>query len=950
MSSVQNIVSKMSTSIFSSTNLDRDTPVDANVLLAELDKGLRSIRPGEQCEAIVRFPWVFERYPFPILINSACLKLAELFKNGSNFCKLLILRVIQESVNHLDKISNSEEFIRRIFSVSYSNDPVARAITLQVLAAISQIAHDRKNIHHWIRSSLDSSDEVELSAAIEASAAFANNSVEFAHNIYTKVLSQIKSVSTPVETKIQLMTVLRHPHYDSELAIRVREECETLLLAHVSLKFVRVTLDTLTYISSASLTCVPLQINLCLTYFIRDNREGIKRCIVKNLQSLAHSSPHLWSKSNLEQLMNVIISVRDRSKSSKSLKDELLFHGLLQILELLLRCPALLQGDTVTISKLNNTTQGICVRVIQSGFNYRTTATCFQILVSICMNCDNCTETANVTVLAFQTYFNNQMSDSEEESDQVQSRRTICQNLVRICKCNEEVKERTTSCLRFILTSKNVSQSWIGLIAETLCAVESLNDSEMLHEKVVELIENKRGSLENDVKTKLFTLAFQSSLIAGQSCDPKLADQVEGMDCWNVYRILRQSMRFGHFQVANAIADKLKNNVSSEFMYFWMSSLSKMCTAESYLSNKALPFNSRLSKAISTYVECITAVKGVISPVHQLQFQLEYLKLRLKTLEAHESFRLSCNLVRTAPAPAIAAAIASSTRDDLLKCGSVVTQMRKCAKELRSLSDSYSTLFQSSFNADHQTLAHLQLLQSSCTIIAEAIESIFQTNRVSSLFVDQHTHLENSRLDGDRSPSCEHRQLIKVCHNISSLVQRELASRSSSTLDAKQIKLLNSISEDVLSVPLRVPRLFFQSVQMITVKLAVSPLPKITGEPLILPANNSLALKVEGVIVASQKTRSLTRQVSRVSLNVSSHPILKNGEFGQFGKAGELNQNCLVTPFKDYFQNQFLLTLPTSGLHSITVEAAIIDNNDAQWKTGPTVQFNVKLLEEVMLR
>lgn len=45
--------------------------------------GLRSVRLGEQCEAIVRFPRLFEKYPFPILINSAFLKLAEVFRTGS---------------------------------------------------------------------------------------------------------------------------------------------------------------------------------------------------------------------------------------------------------------------------------------------------------------------------------------------------------------------------------------------------------------------------------------------------------------------------------------------------------------------------------------------------------------------------------------------------------------------------------------------------------------------------------------------------------------------------------------------------------------------------------------------------------------------------------------------------------------------------------------------------
>lgn len=45
-------------------------------------KGLRSCKLGEQCEAVVLFPKLFQKYPFPILINSAFLKLADIFRLG----------------------------------------------------------------------------------------------------------------------------------------------------------------------------------------------------------------------------------------------------------------------------------------------------------------------------------------------------------------------------------------------------------------------------------------------------------------------------------------------------------------------------------------------------------------------------------------------------------------------------------------------------------------------------------------------------------------------------------------------------------------------------------------------------------------------------------------------------------------------------------------------------
>lgn len=63
-------------------NFLNETDQDANSVLTELDKGLRSTKIGEQCEAIVRYPKLFEKYPFPILINSSFLKLADFFRYG----------------------------------------------------------------------------------------------------------------------------------------------------------------------------------------------------------------------------------------------------------------------------------------------------------------------------------------------------------------------------------------------------------------------------------------------------------------------------------------------------------------------------------------------------------------------------------------------------------------------------------------------------------------------------------------------------------------------------------------------------------------------------------------------------------------------------------------------------------------------------------------------------
>lgn len=179
-------------------NIVSETDQDATSLLTELDKGnlqsinwfndrrliscftflsgLRSAKIGEQCEAIVRYPKIFEKYPFPILINSSFLKLAEFFRMGSNLLRLWVLRVCQQSEKHVDKILNVDEFVKRIFMVMHSNDPIARALTLRTLGAVACVIPEKEQVHHAIRVALDSHDTVEVEAAIHASVQFAAQS------------------------------------------------------------------------------------------------------------------------------------------------------------------------------------------------------------------------------------------------------------------------------------------------------------------------------------------------------------------------------------------------------------------------------------------------------------------------------------------------------------------------------------------------------------------------------------------------------------------------------------------------------------------------------------------------------------------------------------------------------------------------------------------------------
>ena len=100
--------------------------------------------------------------------------------------------VVRQSERHLDKITNVDEFVKRVFSVIHSNDPIARALTLRTLGAVANIIPERRQAHHNIRSALDSQDAIELRAAIYAASRFAARSKSFAVNMCEKISDMIK--------------------------------------------------------------------------------------------------------------------------------------------------------------------------------------------------------------------------------------------------------------------------------------------------------------------------------------------------------------------------------------------------------------------------------------------------------------------------------------------------------------------------------------------------------------------------------------------------------------------------------------------------------------------------------------------------------------------------------------------------------------------------------------
>lgn len=155
----------------------------------------------------------------------------------------------------------------------------------------------------------------------------------------------------------------------------------------------------------------------------------------------------------------------------------------------------------------------------------------------------------------------------------------------------------------------------------------------------------------------------------------------------------------------------------------------------------------------------------------------------------------------------------------------------------------------------------------------------------------------------------ETKHLIDCCRRI----KAELANLPNEQGNQKSITskhmdtILNQI-DIALQTPIGLPRFFFQTLQNTSIKLSISPQPRVSGDPVIVQPGSSLVVKVEGVIQHYGKTPSLYRSVDAVQLTLTSQLISpKSNDFKLPSDTITLSQT--VKPHRDFLSGSFLIPL-----------------------------------------
>ncbi|XP_060652176.1 integrator complex subunit 7 [Drosophila nasuta] len=957
-----------------------DNEHDSNAVLMELDKGLRSAKQGIQCEAIVRFPRLFEKYPFPILINSSFIKLAEFFVSGSNLLRFWVLRVCQQSENHLDKILNIDNFVRRIFMVMHSNDPVARALLLRTLGAVSRVIPEKPQVHHAIRRALDSHDTVEVEAAIYASSCFAAQSSSFAISMCAKISDMIESLQVPVPMKLLLIPVLRHMHHDANTAALVSKLCLELLPKYPAQSFVVAIINTLTQLSSRTLVGVPGQLNVLLE-FMEDLRTPVRIQVLRSFNELAgKQSVNAWPKPAIGALIS-------KFKLCRNGAEQFLFLSiLLKLSECPLTCQQLLLEHREALLRL-------CVQCISKLDDYTTATQAMAVLSAlVAFGAQKQLTQVDDILQIVNLHMEGVLLCTARRAECTRDLRRVLTYGIRITQANAEFGAEFIELVSNTLgdnvvyppaNAQLICEALVGLCEHfqlrkyAFSTAEGMDDdtametdqpaplkvNPLLAQLPLILYKLKKVTESETDDQQLRTVEILSALICQTTMGCYLPQQVvqcfelciERVNCWTLYRIARTASRYGHHYVAAHIYTKVSQIVISDHMHYFLVALAQISQAECILNygleyaymrdnyapreapEPLLPLMKRLESASNLYQQALASMRACSSPQHPCSFQLEYLKIRAQFLQTLHLAVTVKNAQVIVPPPAIAGSLAQNSRDYLQKFGHVTNQLRKLVKSLKACEETYARLYKSSFDADNVTLEFLEVAEFQCALFAHIIESIcYATPPEPPVFLTTGTHPETRYF----AASCQ--RMEQMQKNL----PQELP--NAKTISNRHLDVIIALIEIITKTPLCLPRYFFQILQSTQIKLSVSPQPRSATEPVLVQSGSNLVIKVEGVLQHFSKQQKHFRRVDSVQLSLTSQLMSPRpvNELVKLPNNDTVTLNQIVKPQRDFLSGSFLLPISSGGQFQVTLETFVIDEHGITWCTGPKSSMVVRVMDD----
>ena len=396
--------------------------------------------------------------------------------------------------------------------------------------------------------------------------------------------------------------------------------------------------------------------------------------------------------------------------------------------------------------------------------------------------------------------------------------KTVYRHIVRLCILNRQYCSEVLRMVFNKILSKDVSLiDLCPYYTELMCAISQHSREFTIAPKSCWKVLNSKCCELTDINLlNICVLYFQVLLkTPGEELPRGFVDKVtDGRTSWFGYKVMRQAMRYGHFKIARLLCEKVQKHVATDTLDFYFKSLNRICLAESMLS-EGDDHDENLNDALPIYEDSVASLRASIG-LSTTDFQLQFLWLRIRTLQVHTSLRQCCRMFDTIVISCTTllnsiGAIRGAASKNNDKFGmthlSSIQQVLKASKEFRHIADCYENLIVASSHSDQRSLDYIQLLRSSNIIMADGIDSVFQYGK--------NLHFINKlSLSSDQELALEHKELEDTCYSLISSIKYTVTTPgiypSEKTIQP-YVLMIQDFSKKLLKCSFIYPRYFFQA-------------------------------------------------------------------------------------------------------------------------------------------
>ncbi|KAG0092896.1 hypothetical protein BGZ92_008252 [Podila epicladia] len=594
--------------------------------LMEIETKYRTHRSADQLHAIALFPKLFDDFPVPVIINAAILKLADYYRNSNNIQRHSILQVVKKSEPHLKKLLNVEETIKRISPTLHSNDPLARALTLRVFGCMATIVYDRTDVYHIVIHSLDSSEAMEVSAAVYAADRICAQSQKFCAIISGKLAFMVRDSKTPLPLRRRLIRIFGHMFEDITLARLARKTCLDILDLNQDEEYTVAILRTLTRLASHSLVDVQQQIELLLQNARSHPSSDTQRVSLACLGSLAQKGIEFHP-----QQIKAIFELGVESKNEKTvLRCMVTLNRIFRLTSGVLSSILLLDSGRETAAEFIQMT----IQILKESKSRLVHLECYSLLSVILPGYKICSSTSeDVTYLEAAKFMTNSMelflvwiwssmtaslsfstkSMGNLRDEEAAQGRVVLEILLTITLqqgSSLEAQKAIDSLFKTLLDWIETYQDWSVLLSKALLhlARQAPRRMHAFYDRVISILQKIvdvqefesfilifRALLESTAMTRTILSSDDANLESklaplferfSQLAEP--SGNIQIRDRWELYQLARFSLQAGWpalallaFKCTSASGDNIQNNVQSVPYGLWLSSVQMVASIES---------------------------------------------------------------------------------------------------------------------------------------------------------------------------------------------------------------------------------------------------------------------------------------------------------------------------------------------------------------------------------